>query len=743
MKKLALIFFSFFSIITFSQNEFKGTVTDENTALPIPSVQIYVVELKVNIETNFQGQFEITAPDFTYLTLIVEKAGYEKISRKIQSALPAEIALVKSDIELDEVIVSGSANKSIEKVPFPVESISNEELQQSGGISLAQNISKIPGVNYSSLGSGVSKPVIRGLTNTNIVFLNDGVKVENFQFSSSHPFLADEFSAKKIEVIKGPFSLTYGSDAVGGVINVIKKTPAPLHSIQIDFDNQYHSNTQGFVNHLGIKSSGAKFYGGMSMTNKSHKDYKDGNGNQVINSRFNELNMGLNAGFRGKKALFELSYDYTLPQYGLTTQKSLAAVADNQRTLKYWYQDLENHLISSKNKFFINDNILFLDVSYQQNIRQGVSDSSNSKPEMIFASMKLQTLSYNLKYQINQSKSRTYVGINGDFINNDADDDYGNSNPMTDAKIFDIGTYLIYEYDLTDQLNWVSGLRYDFRNMKSFPYQSDGLNKNKIDNDYNSLTGSTGITYRIKKHLFKMNVASGYRSPNISELTQNGMHSNRFERGDVNLVPQRNYQFDLNYHFHTKQLMIDVSPFYNMVNNYIYIVKTDELATLGGGYVWQYVQNDADLYGGEVAVDYHPLKWLGLHTNYTFTKGVLKEGGYLTQIPQNKWVGEAKFHLEKWSVFKQPYLLINYSIHQAQNDLGAQETYSPQYELLNISIGSILKIGQQQIKWYISGNNVLNEVYIDHLSLLKSLNVNNMGRNIVFGLSIPIISYFK
>lgn len=742
MKAKISIILLLFPLLFFGQENFKGKIIESQTKKPIKEATIYFLELNKSVNSDQDGKFAINFPKKQKLFIEISSIGYESKILTILENTELTIELSEKLIELEEIVVTGNINSRKEKIPYAVETIKKEELMASGKISLAENLASIPGVSYSSSGIASTKIVIRGLSNTNIVFLNNGFKAENFQFSSSHPFISDEFSARKIEVIKGPFSLIYGSDAVGGVINVIAENPAATNTIETIVNSQYHINTAGLVSNMGLKASGEKWFGGLSFTNKSHKDYEDGDQNQIKNSRFKDLNIGTNIGYRPAFGNFSVSYDYALPKYGLTNQQSVSFITDDSKSIDYWYQELENHLMTSKNKIFLKNNTLDFDFGFQKNIRIGVSDPSNTNSEMIFARMDLQTFSYNSKYTVNKEKNKLIIGFNGAIIKNDADDFYKNSNPMPDAKIKDIGIFTVNEYQINENLNLFSGIRFDYRNMKSYPFQSTGLNKYTVNNEYNSISGSVGSTYKVKNNLFKLNVSSGYRSPNISELSQNGIHQNRFERGDLNLEAQRNYQFDFNYHFHIKNLVFDFSPFYNTINNYIYIVQTDLDAPIGGEKIWQYVQNNANLYGGEFSLDYHPLSWLGIHTNYTWTKGELKNGGYLTQIPQNRWVAELKFDKHKLLFLNHAFIKINYTNFQNQNNLGQLETYTSGYKLVNLNIGSDFVIGKQKLNWNLVANNIFNEVYIDHLSTLKPLNLNNIGRNIVLGLSLPISNSF-
>jgi len=731
MKIFISIYFTLISSLIFSQSKFEGKVMEEKTKKPIENVVVFFPNLNRSVVTNSEGVFEMATSKKNKQIVEITNLLFETKVLTIESDTFVTIELTEKVLELEEIVVTGNFNTNKEKIPFAIESINKADMMASGKVSLAENLASITGLSFASAGPAATKPIIRGLSNTNIVFLNNGIKAENFQFSSNHPFITDEFSAKKIEVIKGPFSLVYGSDAVGGVINIIAENPAPENTLISNINSQYHTNSEGFVSNLNLRASGEKWYGSVRGTYKTHKDYRDGLNQQVINTRFRETNYGANLGFRNSFGNFNLSYDYALPEYGVTNIKSLALIHNDDRKPEFWIQKLENHLLTLKNKIFVKNNILDIDFGFQKNVRQGISDQ-------IYAEMNLQTFSYNTKYTINTDKGKFIAGFNGAHIHNDANDFYKNANPMPDAQIFDIGIFGVNEFTFNDKFNLNAGVRYDYRAMNSSPFQSNGLDKYIVKNDFGSLSGSIGSTYKQNNHLFKFNISSGFRSPNISELSQNGIHQNRFERGDLALKAQRNYQVDFNYHFHLKNIVFDVSPYYNDVNNYIYIVQTTQNAPIGGGKIWQYVQNDAFLYGTEMSLDYHPLSWLGIHTNHTWTKGELKKGGFLTQIPQNRWVAELKFEIDKLGFLNQPKFVVNYANYQSQNDIGQSETFSPSYQLFNVNIGSEIAIKNQKINWFIAANNLFNEVYIDHLSAFKAMNLNNLGRNIVFGVNIPI-----
>ncbi len=738
-----------------AQSLLKGKVTDQS-GQPLVGATVLIHQNQSGTITQADGSYQITLPsNLKSLTVEFSFVGFRP---KLQIISPMEgenvldITLTESPLELQEITITAGFVKEKELLPYPIATIMKKDLARNGGINLSQALARNPGVYFSSFGTGVGKPVIRGLSNANIIMLNNGAKLENFNFSSNHPFLVDEFSADRVEIIKGAASLQYGSDAVGGVVNVIRERPAQLQSISGDFISHYNTNTNGYLNSLGIKGSGKTFFFGVRGSIKSHEDFTDGNGDLVKNTRFNENNLSANGGARTNFGIFSLNYNYTDAQYGLQNRDQInlfnnpiaIPLLTTDRKNQVWYQHLDNHLFSSNNTIFLGKNTLDIDLAYQMNTRQ--ADGGGLNPQMqltipTYASMQLNTFTYNAKMVIPSEHRKLILGINGANVQNEADETKPN-NPLLDSKINDIGLYAIGDFSLNEQLTLTSGLRYDFRKMESFPTQTQTTNQFKVDNTYNVLNGSVGITYNLAASQFiKANISKGFRSPTMPELTQQGIHSGRYERGNPDLKAQDNVQMDLNYHLHNAWITFDITPFYNIVNNYTYLVTTSENAPVGGGKIFQHVQNDANFYGGEVSLDVHPVKWLGIHSSYSLVRAEITEDNegikYPTFIPQDRITGEIKLEQEKLGFLKRPYLALEVMQFLEQNRTGQNEAVTPAYTLLHARIGTSIAIGGRDLDIFLIGNNLANTTYIDHLSVTKQLNLNMMGRNIMFGLRLP------
>lgn len=755
---LVLILFLFTLTGISAQNIVNGKITDKEGS-PLMGVNILLHQNQTGTISNTDGSYQLSLPsNLRIFTLEFTYIGYRTQAKTIDlksntsSNYTLDIQLEESQLSLQEITITAGFIKQKDEVPYPIETVKRKDIITAGEINFSRAIARTPGVYFTNFGLGGGQPVIRGLTNTNLVTLNNGIKQEVFQFSSNHPFLIDEYTASHVEIIKGPASLQYGSDAVAGVVNVVRERPAKPNSIEGDVLSQYHSNTNGYLNSIGLKGSLDKFFFGLRGSLKSHEDYTDGDDEVVNNTRLNESNLSLNTGYRSDRGLFTLNYNYTDAEYGIQNQPQInlfnnplsSTLLTEDRKNEVWYQDLENHLITSNNTVFFGKNTLDVDLGYQSNTRELIAGGINSQNQLVtpqIVSMELNTFTYNTKYKIQTDKTNYILGVNGAIIRNQADETKPNI-PMPDADINDIGIYAIGDFQLSENLILTSGLRYDYRNMQSFPVATTNTDRFEIDNTYNSVNGSLGLTYNFSENqFFKANLARGFRSPNIPELTQNGNHGGRFERGDPNLDAQSNYQIDFSYHFHNNWATVNVAPFFNAINNYIYLIQTNEDAPIGGGKIFQHVQNDANLYGGEIALDIHPVDWLGIHGSYSLIRADITENNqdidHPTFTPQDRLTGEIKIQQHQLGFFERPYFSVEVMHFFEQNRTGQNEAITSAFTLLNARIGANISIGKQNLDLFITGSNLANETYFDHLSVTKPLELNMIGRNIMFGLRLP------
>lgn len=734
MKKIVFVFFVLFLFIKVNaQNLIKGRVTDKTNNKALSFANVYLPEQNKGTLTDENGEFELSNLPRGEFKIQFSYIGYKTIIKTIapdKSDMYLNIELEPAILQAEEVVISGGRHSTQHENAMKIELIRSNDVAYAGTPTFTEAITKIPGVDMISKGTGIAKPVIRGLSMTNILMLNNGVKMENFQFSENHPFIIDEFGTDRIEIIKGPASLLYGSDAVGGVINVLKEKPAPVGKIIGDFNTQYHSNTQGTASNIGVKGSTESLFWGLRAGVKSHTDYQDGKGDYVPNTRFNENSLKANIGINKSFGLFRLYYDYNQPKLGMCVGDAVALTTENGRKNKIWYQDLTNHIISTRNSLFFGKYKIDLNAAYQMNNRRLQTDEN--KPAFEMVDMDLNTFSYEVKTYLPSTENSEYIiGLQGakkTNRNNEAP-----NHVLPNADVNDFSGFGLAQFTFFEKLKAQAGIRYDYRAIST----EAETNKEAVDIDYGNVSASAGATYEVKESfLLRANIASAYRTPNIAELTQNGMHGARYEQGNPDLTSQRNYEADISAHYHSNYVMVDISGFYNHVNNYIFIAPTNDTIA-SGDKIYRYSQTNAALYGGELSIDILPVNWLNLNTSYAYLIGKQEDGNYLPFIPQNKLRFEVKFQKLVLSFLRNSFFKVGGLFAAKQNNPAMFETESDSYFLLNAGIGTEIKWAKQMVLLSVQANNLLNEAYIDHLSTLKGIGYYNIGRNISINLKIP------
>ena len=725
--------------ISNAQNKITGKILDQDN-LPLIGASIFVPDMNKGTVSNTNGTYELSNLPNGKTKIQFSIVGYTNRIETVElngNSLELNIMLNQTAIEMEAIVVSGGYNSTQHENAVKIDILKLDPLTITNTPNFTEALTKVPGVDMISKGSGVSKPVIRGLSMNDILVLNNGVRFENYQYSSHHPLGIDEFGIEDVEIIKGPASLLYGSDAIGGVINFIKEKPAPIGSIIGDYNMQLFSNTLGMTNNLGIKGASKKFFGGLRVGQKTNADFLQGGGAFVPNSRFNEMSVKANAGFTDKVGTFKLFYDFNNQKLGLVEDEAIEAITKRGRENNIWYQELNTHLLSSQNKLYLGKFKLDINSAFQNTELVHFGDVGVCEIQM-----ELTTLTYDAKLHLPSKGNSEYtIGFQG-FNQTNTNLNDRETKLLPDAKTNNYSAFGLLRYTFFKKLKVQTGVRYDNKTISS---QAIGLAtepmtyRAPLDKSFGSFSGSLGATYNLSEILlFRANFATAYRTPNLAELTSNGQHELRYEIGDPNLVSENAYETDLSLHYHKDNFTFDIAGFYNIVNNYIFISPTGD-TTASGIDIFRYNQANSALFGGEAGLHFHPktVKWLHFETTFSSVIGKQQNGDFLPFVPAHKLRFELRGEKEKLMFLKKAFASINTSTAFNQNNAAPDETKTAGYTLINLSIGGNIKMKNQSISLSISSYNIFDTKYIDHLSTLKEVNLYDPGRNISLNLKIP------
>ena len=733
MKYLLSCMLLFASAHLFSQNTLNGTIKDNQSNVVIAFANVYFPELEKGIISDEDGYFELTnLPNGTY-KLVVSVIGFETYSSQLNLPVdkPLEINLSPSAIEMEEIIISTPFHKLQSENVMKVEQQKMADLKANGLVTLSEGITAIPGVESISTGQSIGKPVIRGLSSNRVLVYAQGVRLENQQFGSEHGLGLNDAGVESIEVIKGPASLLYGSDALGGVLYVNPERFASSNTSEGDVSANYFTNTQGYNSNLGYKSSTDNFKFIIRGSMAKHGDYNTKN-YRVTNTRFNENDLKTAFGFQNSTFKTEFRYNVNSSELGLT--EGIEAQNTNNTPLLP-FQQVNNHIFSSKSTLFLNKSKVNFSFGYTYNDRKEFEEHHENtdetdeehNEEVLEAAlhMKLKTFNYDIKYNLPElGKFETIVGVQG---MNQTNTNYGEELLIPNAITNDFGV-LATSHIHFEKADIQLGLRYDNRIIDV---------NNSLYKSFNSFNSAAGVkTNILDKLMLRLNLATGFRAPNLAELTSDGTHegTNRYEIGNPNLDSEQNFQSDLSLEFKNEHIEVFANAFYNQVNNYIFLSPNGDL--INGDPVYIYLQDDAHLYGGEFGFHFHPhpLDWLHLESSFETVTGKQTNGAYLPLIPANTLSNTIRVEFEN-TQFTNGYAFVSYRTKLDQTNIGEFETITEGYSFLSAGFGASTILFKKDLSINISANNITDKEYINHLSRLKSDGIANMGRNFTLGLT--------
>lgn len=738
--RILLLLVTFISLQLSAQNLLTGKVFNVDDNTPLPGATLFIPDLNRGTVTDEKGLFILKDLPHRDLQIVVSYVGFETLLKEVNASEFKKKQLIlklkPSVIKAQEVVITGGSSTSQHENAIKIDVIKKSDLLLSGTPNLMESLSSVPGVDMISKGTGVSKPLIRGLSMNDVLVLNDGVRIENYQFSENHPLGVDDNNLNKVEVVKGPASMLYGSDAIGGVLNFVKAGPAPVGKIEGEYTAGLYANTEGFTNALNIKGAGKHLFGGAGVNRKSHADYKQGGGDFTPNSRFNEWSANANIGYSGKVGSFKLDYDYFGQKLGMCVPAVRSLITERGHKNKIWYQDLDHHQLSSKNILLLGRFKWETNVAFQAAYRK-----LRTTVEEPTVQMRLNTLTYESKLYLPSERNSEYLVALQGMNQTNRNQHHRVSEFLPDADVNTLGGLFLAQHTFFSKLKLQAGIRYDTYHTKSKSMGDEGASTYHapVSRNFHTFNGSVGMTYSLTDNiLIRSNLAKAYRVPNLSELTSNGLHGNRYEYGNNNLDPENAYEADLSLHYHSTYLSVDVAGFYNHINNYIYISPTGEQNTDGIA-IYQFSQTNAHLYGGELAFEYRPsfLQWLSVKGSYSSVTGKENGGNYLPFIPANKVKGKLVASFNKWGVFRRPSIWLGITSAFRQSHPSLYETETAGYTLFDAGMNVQIKSFYKEMNLALLATNIFDRKYIDHLSTLKTLGYYNPGRNICLMLTIP------
>ena len=691
-------------------------------------------------------------------------------------------------IELESITITATSYKTSSKLnsALSIEVADKDFLRNHFTGNLIQALEHIPGVRSMDIGSGFSKPMIRGMGFNRISVNENGIKQEGQQWGSDHGLEIDAFNIERVTVRKGPSSLLYGSDAMGGVVEITQAPPP--------FGNQIFgeamvlgksvNETFGGSVLLGLKKSA--WYTKFRYSEQRFGDYRIPTDTIVYltqkvpiynrklkNTAGIERNISSYTEYRSGKyySNYSISNAYQKTGFfpGVHGIPDISRVQDDgdDRNIELPYSKVNHLKITSRQQYIWDKLIGYWDVGYQKNHREewskfhthyGTQAPPNKDPdkELVFT---LDTYSSSIKLKTIASATWEYnAGLDIQYQQNRIS---GYSFLLPRYNRFTGGVFGIATWRPSEQLSFSGGIRYDHGNIDisaySDPYLETYLQEMGYDNElikqykwrsyavnrnFGDFSGSLGIIWNPNiYHLIKANIGHSFRLPGANELAANGVHHGTFrhEQGDPSLNSERGWQLDASYLYENKSISFSITPFFSWFSNYIFLKPTGEWSVLPhAGQIYRYTGAEAIFAGTEMSfsIDLFPHLKYSFTGEYVYTYN-LDENTPLSFSPPASMRNTITWKKNQFQIHAELYSIAS------QNRVSKNESTTSGTNLINLGGNISIPIYNTMVDISLSLRNLLDTKYYNHLSFYRKVEIPEPGRNFQLSIKIPFKSKLK
>jgi iron complex outermembrane receptor protein len=744
------------TVVNAQTNRVSGIIRSDGK--PVEFASVALAKTVHGTQADSAGRFSLTnLPDGRYV-LQASAIGFQPYTRTIDirsdNPLNLTIDLASTNTTLSEVVVTGvSRATELRKSPVAIAVMNRKEMNYNVNNNIIDAVLKgVPGMSAVTTGPNVSKPFIRGLGYNRVLTMYNGVRQEGQQWGDEHGIEVDQYGVERAEVVKGPASLIYGSDAVAGVINFIPYIPkGPEGKLKGDLISEYHTNNGMIGLSAGAAYNRNGWKGSFRVSRKMATAYKNSVDGRVYGTAFNELNLSAMTGVEkkwGSTYLYATLYDnlQEIPDGSRDslTRRFTRQVLENEeddikdrpivpagdlRTYRInpLHQHIQHYRLFTRNHLIIGKSDLTATIGFQQSIRREYNHPTVPNQPGLY--VQLNTYNYDLKYNFpTWNGLEATLGLNGMYQTNK--NVQGTDFPIPDYQLLDIGSFLFVKKSL-GKLDISGGIRYDsrrynwadqyvqynpkteFNQLVNVPTDtSASLQFPAYQRSFTGISGSLGATYNLSERLLiKANLSRGYRAPNSTEVGSNGLDpgAHIVYQGNRDFNPEFSLQTDIAFMAYLKEVDLSVEVFNNTIDNYIYQARLyddagNPVVIVPGNFTYKYQQSKAQLYGAEFSVNLHPqkVKWLAVNNSLAFIRGlnlndklIALEGDaarYLPFIPPLHGRSEIR------ASFSEPvgrlsgiYVRADVDYYGAQNKfygVDNTETATPGYSLFGVGCGA-------------------------------------------------------
>jgi iron complex outermembrane recepter protein len=717
-----------------------GRVADRDDHA-VARATVVVVELHRVALTQNDGRFRFSDIPTGRYTVTVRGLGFAPSARQVTVTGPTtlDLTLERTSVWVEPVTVTATrAPLDAQSSPLPTEALSGDRLRRAQSVSLAHALADLPGINALTTGQQIGKPVIRGLAGPRVLVLEDGSRLEDYSWSDEDGPSVDARLAQRVEVIRGPASVLYGSDALGGVVNVIPEElpdanggPRALHTGFEIAGASNNAELEGAARVEGASGDwGWRLFGIGRFASSLHTP-----AGELDNTGFSALSGEAAVGTRGARGSTTLRYTRYGGEFKLLEAEGPATgetggperkLSDNRVQLAgdYLFRGVR---LETKAQWQLHSLIEVADTG----LGPGGQPLEGTAFDLLLNTLTLDVLAH---HTAGERVSGT-LGVSGFSQSNDT---RGRIPLVPDARIRS-GALFAFEQVVLGRVSLLAGGRVDVRRLTA---DSNALlQRGAEQRDYTAWSGNAGIVYRPTAAMaLTANLGRAWRAPTLFELFANGPHLGeaRYEIGDAGLKPEAGMNVDVGVRWQGGRVRVELAGYRNAIERFMYITPTDSFVFVtptDSLRVYRYQHANARLLGGEAALEVEVAPPLTLRARADAVRGTNRgTGDPLPLVPPARAALGAELHRLAFSWTDRTYAGAEIEVATRQTRLNPLDIPTGGYTLLNLSAGIVRPLLGRVYRVDITVRNATNVSYRSFLSRYKEFALDP-GRNVVLRMS--------
>ncbi|TBV08125.1 TonB-dependent receptor [Stutzerimonas kirkiae] len=642
-------------------------------------------------------------------------------------------------VRLDSSVISASPLSSQRhEMTTPVEVLEGDELMKRRAATIGETLDGLPGVNSSSFGPGVGRPVIRGLDGARVKVLSDGVEVlDASTISPDHAVTIEPLLAERIEVLKGPASLLYGGGAIGGVVNVIDRkvpTRVPEKGYEGEAEIRANSVANEGAGVFGITAGSGNFAVRAEGSKSQANEYDIPSSAGKQEGAYNDTDsFSLGGSFIGERGYIGLAYSEQNKRYGLLAHEHADCHAHGAGDWHCGSHDDHDHDEEHGEVPYINMEQKRWDLRgdlqdplpgfEKARLRVGHNQYRHDEIEGDEIGTRFKNDATDARIELTHQPLFGWRGVLGAQTLRRDFETTGEEAYVPPTVTRNHGIFLLEEYS-AGAWRYELGLRHEWQNI-----DAEGAR----DTRHDGTSVSAGAVWTFApEYSLGFSLSRSQRLPTAEELYANGPHaaSRTVELGDANLDEETSHNAELTLRKFAGRTTFSFSLFRNQVNDFIYAADTGH--DVGGGYrEIEYRQQDAVLTGVEGEVRFQASEATAFTLFGDHVRGKLRDGGGdLPRIPADR----LGVRLEQRFSPAIDGQLEFYRV-QRQDSIASYESETAGYNMLGAGLSYSGSLSQTDYTLYLKGNNLLDEKARNHTSLIKD-EVLLPGRNLMVGVRL-------